>query len=101
MISVTRINAKTYDGNSYALTNRVLWGANWSLDTTLSWYTQFDSSTNIDLKRFAPSLKPSYRWKQNITFEAEFGEENTTTTSPTTEDKNRRRYWSLGYRWDF
>ncbi len=101
VISISHIVAPTYDGNSYSLTNRLLWGPSWSLDTTLSWYSQHDSSLNTDLNRFSPSLKPSYKWKQNITLEAEFGEEHTTTKSATTEDKITRRYWSLGYRWDF
>ncbi len=101
VVSVSRIKGPTFIGNSYSLTNRLLWGGSWSLDTTLSWYTQHDSSLDTDLKRFAPSLKPSYKWKNNITLEAEFGEEHTTNTGPTTEDKTLRRYWSLGYRWDF
>ncbi|MCR4331756.1 MAG: hypothetical protein NUV34_03495, partial [Sulfuricaulis sp.] len=101
VISISHIVAPTYDGNSYSVTNRLLWGASWSLDTTLSWYSQHDSSTNTDVDRFSPSLKPSYKWKQNITLEAEFGEEHTTNKGTLTEDTARRRYWSLGYRWDF
>ncbi|MGE5242340.1 MAG: tetratricopeptide repeat protein [Bacteroidota bacterium] len=101
VVSVSRIDAETYAGNLYSLTNRVLWGAAWSLDTTLTWYAQHDTSTDTDLKRFAPSLKPSYRWKDNMTFEMELGAEYTETIGPTTQDKVRRRYWSLGYRWDF
>jgi hypothetical protein len=101
VISLSHINARTYYGNSYSLTNRLLWGPSWSLDTTLSWYTQHDSSTDSDLTRFSPSLKPSYKWKQNIYLEAEFGEEHTANRGPITEDTTVRRYWSLGYRWDF
>jgi tetratricopeptide (TPR) repeat protein len=101
VLSVSHIDAKTYAGNLYSLTNRVLWGAAWSLDTTLTWYAQHDTSTDTDLKRFAPSLKPSYKWKDNMTFEMELGAEHTETIGPTTQDKVRRRYWSLGYRWDF
>ncbi|MHB8624071.1 MAG: tetratricopeptide repeat protein [Sulfuricaulis sp.] len=101
VISVSRIDGPTSTGNSYAFTNRLLWGPSWSLDSTLSWYKQHDSSTNTDMSRLAPSLKPSYKWKHNITFEAELGEEHTTTRGPTEEDKITRRYWSLGYRWDF
>ncbi|WP_372521566.1 hypothetical protein [Sulfuricaulis sp.] len=101
VFSISHIVGPTFDGNSYSLTNRLLWGPSWSLDTTLSWYSQHDSSTNTDVDRFSPSLKPSYKWKQNITLEAEFGEEHTTNKGTTTEDTNRRRYWSLGYRWDF
>jgi hypothetical protein len=101
VISVSRIDAPEYTGNSYSLTNRLLWGPSWGLDVTLSWYSQNNTATDTKLERFAPVLRPSYKWKENITLEAEFGEERTTTTTPTTEEKNRRRYWSLGYRWDF
>ena len=101
VFSLTHINADTYDGNLYSLTSRAVWGANWSLDTALNWYKQHDSSTDSDLKRFSPSIKPSYKWKNNITLEVELGEEHTESTGPTTQDSTRRRYWSVGYRWDF
>jgi tetratricopeptide (TPR) repeat protein len=101
VISISHIAGETLTGDSYSLTNRLLWGPSWALDTTLNWYTSHDSSTNTDVERFSPSLKPSYKWKQNITLEAEFGEESTTSRGTLTEDTTRRRYWSLGYRWDF
>ncbi len=101
VLSLSRIDAPDYTGNSYSLTNRLLWGPSWGLDVTLSWYSQRNTVTDTRLDRFSPVLRPSYKWKENITLEAEFGEERTTTRSPTTEDKTQRRYWSLGYRWDF
>ena len=70
VISISHIVAPTTDSNSYALTNRLLWGPSWSLDTTLSWFTQHNTTTNSDTDRFAPSFKPSYKWKENITLEA-------------------------------
>ncbi|HSW52466.1 MAG TPA: hypothetical protein VLG93_04475, partial [Sulfuricaulis sp.] len=101
VLSISRIDAPEYTGNSYSLTNRLLWGASWGLDVTLSWYSQHNTTTDTELERFAPVIRPSYKWKENITLEAEFGEERTTTITPTTREENRRRYWSLGYRWDF
>ncbi|BAV33209.1 hypothetical protein SCL_0889 [Sulfuricaulis limicola] len=101
VLNISRIDGPDYTGNSYSLTNRLLWGASWGLDVTLSWYSQHNTTTDSKLDRFAPVLRPSYKWKENVTLEAEFGEERTTTTSATTEDKTLRRYWSLGYRWDF
>ncbi len=101
VLSLSRIDAPDYTGNSYSLTNRLLWGPSWGLDVTLSWYSQRNTVTDTKLDRFSPVLRPSYKWKENITLEAELGEERTTTRSATTEDKTQRRYWSLGYRWDF
>jgi len=46
-------------------------------------------------------LRPGYKWKNNITLELEVGAEYTDNSGPTTQDKSRRHYWSLGYRWDF
>ncbi|MBI3545057.1 MAG: hypothetical protein HY081_00470 [Gammaproteobacteria bacterium] len=101
VLTYSRTNAPTSTGNLYALTNRLLLGANWEWETTLSWFTSHETTSNSDSKRFSPTIKPRYKWKENITLEAEFGEEHTDTTSPTTTDKNTRRYWSIGYRWDF
>jgi tetratricopeptide (TPR) repeat protein len=101
VLSISRIDAPEYTGNSYSLTNRLLWGPSWGLDVTLSWYSQHNTITDTKLERFSPVLRPSYKWKENITLEAEFGEERTTTTTPSTKEENHRRYWSLGYRWDF
>ena len=83
------------------MTNRQLWGASWSLDTTLSWFTQHNLCTNTDTNRFAPSLRPGYKWKENITLEAKFGEEHAINKGLSTQDTSRGRYCSLGYRWDF
>lgn len=101
VFNVSRIDAPTYTGNSFTLTNRLLWGTSWSLDTTINWYTQHDTLTDTETKRASPVLRPAYKWKDNITLEVELGEERTTTTSPNAENKTVSRYWSLGYRWDF
>jgi hypothetical protein len=101
VLSVSRTDAPEYTANSYSLTNRLLWGPSWGLDVTLSWYNRDTTTPESTLERFTPVIKPSYKWKENITLEAEFGEERTTTTTTTTEEKSTRRYWSVGYRWDF
>ena len=38
---------------------------------------------------------------EKVTFEVEAGAENSTTRSEGFEEKVRRNFFSLGYRWDF
>ncbi len=94
------IDAPNYNGDSASITNRSRLGDKWTLDTALRWYRQQDNlGTRLD--RFTPTFRAGYQWSHRITFEAEIGIENSTTQTATTDDVNRRRYWSLGYRWDF
>jgi hypothetical protein len=73
----------------------------WTFDTTLRLYWQND---NIGNKQsvISPMLKLGYRVKSNLTLETEGGIEWTNATSSTLEtSKINRKYFSLGFRWDF
>lgn len=102
VLSGSLIAADTYDGQSFSLTNRALFGANWTLDSTLNWYNQ-SGPNGGDLSRLSPTFRIGYRIKDSVTLEAELGAENSDTTNAAlmTSDQNRRRYYSIGYRWDF
>jgi hypothetical protein len=100
LLSASLIDAKTYDGTSYALTTRALIGPKWTVDLSLRSYNQEDAA-GTTLKRLTPILRTVYQWKERIAFEAEYGIENTHIHSATLDEKSRRNYFSLGYRWDF
>lgn len=100
VMSASLIDAKTYDGQSYALTTRALLGPKWVFDGTVRWYKQEDDA-GTTIERVTPSVRLGYRWKENLTFEVEAGIEDSDTKSDTTKETNRRNFYSLGYRWDF
>ena len=46
-------------------------------------------------------LKLNYHLSDSVSVEGEGGIENTHTYSATQNDKTRRKYFYVGYRWDF
>jgi tetratricopeptide (TPR) repeat protein len=100
VLSASVINGRDYNGTSYSLTNRSLFGARWTLDTTLQYYHQRDEN-GTERTRLTPTVRGGYKWKDNLTFEAEYGLERTDTKGPTLEETSKRDFFSLGYRWDF
>ncbi|MGB5081706.1 MAG: tetratricopeptide repeat protein [Burkholderiales bacterium] len=100
VVALSRVSAPTYTGSAARLNSRVPLGADWSLDGSAFWYGQ----TNEDgsrLQRISPTLRLSYRWGNNVSFEAELGAESGKAKSATSEETTRRSFFSLGYRWDF
>jgi hypothetical protein len=53
------------------------------------------------MTRVTPSLKLSYSMNESMSFEGEGGVENTHNSGPITDEKTRRYYFYIGYRWDF
>lgn len=100
ILSVSVIRASPYDGLALSALNRSLFGKNWTLDANLRWYKQTNEPTG-DMVRVTPTVRTTYRWKENMSFELEVGVERTETNSPTVNEINDREYFSLGYRWDF
>lgn len=94
------IDAPTFAGNALSAFYRSLLGQRWTMDLTMTQYNQEDNlGTKLD--RLTPTIKLGYRQKPNLTFEFEFGIENSSTKSTTSEDKSNRKFGSIGYRWDF
>jgi len=75
-------------------------GAAWTIDGSALWYGQ-DNDDGTTLRRISPTLRLSYRWRSNVSFEAEVGAEDGNSQSATTKEATRRQFFSLGYRWDF
>lgn len=89
-----------FTARSIFLTNRTpLKKRKWRINTSLKWYRQENTSGN-DLDRFTPSLRVEYR-KNGMTFEVEYGQEQTVTNNPSQKETIVRDFITLGYRWDF
>ena len=98
--SASYINAQTYKGQSLSYTQTETFVQRWRLDVSLQLYNQTDN-LDVHMTRVTPSLKLSYSMNESMSFEAEGGVENTHNAGPITDEKTRRYYFYVGYRWDF
>lgn len=94
------IDANTFKGRSLSFSQTTTWREYWRLDLSLQLYSQNDD-LGTQQRRIMPSAKVSYRLTDSVSFEAEGGIEDTQTKSATQSDRIRRRYFFVGYRWDF
>jgi len=98
-VSYTKSNAMT--SKTLLLNNHSFISELWTFDTTLRQDWQSD---NIGGKQTvtSPMLKLGYRVKNNLTLEAEGGIELTKVTpAAMPASKISRKYYTLGFRWDF
>lgn len=100
VLSLSYLTGPTYDGESIAFNNRILFQEKWTFDLSLRYYQQKDN-LGTDLTRLTPIVRVGYRWRDKITFELEAGMEKGQTTSSTQTEETTRNFYSLGYRWDF
>jgi tetratricopeptide (TPR) repeat protein len=100
VVSVSRITGLGYGGYAARVASRTPLGERWMLDGSVLWYQQTNDNGS-DLQRVSPTARLAYRWGNSMTLEFEAGVESTNTSSATIEEKTRRRFFSVGYRWDF
>jgi hypothetical protein len=103
LASASYISAQSYKARSLALNRVETLRQNWRLDMSLQYYAQNGSQTDTSYRRtrLSPSLKVSYYLNESVSFEGEGGFENTHTSGTIRNEKTSRRYYYLGYRWDF
>lgn len=100
VVSASYVDAQTFEGRSLLFNRVETLRQNWRLDMSLQLYGESDHSGSHQ-RRITPSLKLSYHLNDSISLEGEGGLEDTHTYSATQDDKTRRRYFYVGYRWDF
>ena len=100
LASASYINAQTYKGQSLMFTQVETFRQRWRLDVSLQLYNQRDN-LDVHMTRVTPSLKLGYRMNESISFDAEGGIEDTHNSSAIKDEKTRRQYIYVGYRWDF
>lgn len=100
VMSASYIQAQSYKAQSLAFNQVETFRQYWRLDLALLLYNQKDNDGTRQTK-FVPSLKLNYRLNNSVNFEGEGGIEANHTSSATRDDKTRRKFFYLGYRWDF
>jgi hypothetical protein len=97
--NLTMIEGPTFSGQSVNLSYVLPINSVWRLDGNLSYYTQHDNA-NARAERISPSLKLTYQWGKSLFLEGQIGQDVSTNSSPTSNDKNTRNYLYSGMRWD-
>jgi hypothetical protein len=100
VISASYVDDPRFKGRSLLFNRVETLRRNWRLDMSLQLYAESDVS-GIDTRRVTPSLKLNYHLSDSVSLEGEGGIEDTHTYSATQNDKTRRKYFYVGYRWDF
>jgi len=98
--NVSYTSAPTYKGQSLSFTQVETFRKNWRVDMLLQLYNQNDNS-GVHTTQVRPSAKLNYRVANSATIEGEAGVELFNTVSATQNDKRTRKYFYVGYRWDF
>jgi tetratricopeptide (TPR) repeat protein len=99
IVNAGSVRGETFRGSSLNLSH-VLATERWRTELLLRWYRQRDNQDAV-LRRSTPTLRIGYRVRASVSLEAELGTETTTNEGPRQSDRTRRRFFSLGYRWDF
>jgi len=98
--NVSYTTAPTFTAQTVAFTQVETFNQKWIVNMLLQLYMQRDNQgrhqTNI-----TPRLHVTYRLYDTVSLEAEGGLEDGHTSSSTQDDKTRRKYFSVQYRWDF
>jgi hypothetical protein len=92
------VRGETFRGASVNLSH-VFVSERWRTETLLRYYKQRDDQ-DVVLRRSTPTLRIGYRVRTAVSVEMELGSETTTNEGPRQTDRTRRRFFSLGYRWD-
>ncbi|MBI3478803.1 MAG: hypothetical protein HY016_00350 [Nitrosomonadales bacterium] len=100
VVSAAYTSSKNYKGQSLSFTQVETFRQYWRLDMLLMLYSQADN-LGTNQTQIRPSLKLNYRVKDNVNLEGEIGVENIHVSSAIQDDRTQRRYFYLGYRWDF
>jgi len=99
VVNASYIKGQTYKGQSLGLNYVFPYHDHWRLDSNLRYYHQNDDDGTVQ-RRWSPSLKLSYHWGE-VTLEGEIGWEDVAIDGPTRIERSNRKYFFLGYRWDF
>ncbi len=101
MASVSFTKSRFVSGKTLMFNNHSMLQEAWWLDPSLRFYWQTDS-TGGKVRVIAPALRVGYRIRNSLTLESEGGVE-WTRNNPSVLISSRitRKYFSLGFRWDF
>ncbi|MEW6312783.1 MAG: tetratricopeptide repeat protein [Pseudomonadota bacterium] len=100
VFSLSYIAGGIYTAQSLSASNRSVFFDKWTMDASWRLYRQNNNSGLRDVRN-APTLKLTYKAKENLSLEAEGGVEITDSSGNGQTTRTNRKFFSLGFRWDY
>lgn len=102
VIMASLVEDPAYNAQNLAFSHSLMLGDRWRVDTSLRYY-QEHRDAGQKTWQFSPSLRANYRFRDNMSFEAQLNIDRTHTDDPSaiTKTDNWREMLFAGYRWDF
>jgi hypothetical protein len=99
--NVNVVKAPTSNGLGLSANHVSVWKEVWRVDAALRWYKQHETTTDSRSTRISPTFRVNYRFRTNLSFDAEVGlEKSHQTSADGSSTDSDRKYLYLGYRWD-
>jgi len=98
--SFSYTNASTYNAKTLSFNQVASFRQNLQINISLQLYAE-DNNMSVNLKRVSPSFRLSYHMNDSLNLECSGGLILAHTISPAQDDKTRKKYFNLGYRWNF
>jgi tetratricopeptide (TPR) repeat protein len=89
----------SYDAQSVTLSH-VLNLQKLRFDTIIGYYTQKNNEGTV-MHRWSPILRASYKVRESWYLESELGIEDSKSTGTTSNENTNRKYFYIGYRWEW
>ncbi|MDD5056491.1 MAG: hypothetical protein PHQ60_01375 [Sideroxydans sp.] len=99
-INTSITTSSEVNGQSLSLSNHFPFNNGWATDTMLSFYRQTDQTGGVT-SRISPTLRGTYRIRDQLTFEGDIGVDSGTFEGSQSSTKSSRFFFSSGLRWDF
>ncbi len=100
VISASYTNASTYNGRALSYSQVATFREKLQFNISVQLYDE-NNNMSVNLTRISPSFRISYRMNKAFNFEVGAGLVLSHTITPEQDDKSRKKYFNLGYRWDF
>lgn len=96
------INDPKYNAQNYSLSHSMTLREHWRVDSALGYYHEHRAN-DIRTWKITPSIRFNYRFKDTLSFEAQYTLDRTRTDDPTTDtwSGSTRQTLFMGYRWDY
>ena len=98
--NATLSKSDTTNGQSLTFSQVNTFNSRWRMDLSLMFYRQTDIA-DTKQTQIRPSITVNYQMNKAWNFVVEGGLEQYRTTSASSNDKTQRKYFYMGYRWNF